>query len=149
MLRETFEVVAVVNPRFHDFGTAEQKIRIAKSFGVAEPGIKSVIIVVNLGHHWSAFVVSLHKRRCFLFIPMHLPSNISTIKESCLLCHRGDTRFDRPTSVRCHQWLWAEGQLFMRTVVRGGVGIAAIWSGASTTVIILAMMMDLGEFVSC
>ncbi|OWZ22363.1 Nuclease HARBI1 [Phytophthora megakarya] len=47
MLKETYQDVGVVNPRYHDFDTMEQKLRIAKSFGADAPGLKSVVSVIN------------------------------------------------------------------------------------------------------
>ncbi|KAL4140095.1 hypothetical protein PRNP1_015170 [Phytophthora ramorum] len=82
MLRETYQDVGVVNPRFLDFETTEQRTRLASSYGVAVPGNKSVISVVNLGHHWGAFFIDVHGKRCFLFDPMQLKSNITTLKNA-------------------------------------------------------------------
>ncbi|KAH7472206.1 Zinc finger SWIM domain-containing protein 3 [Phytophthora ramorum] len=82
MLRETYQYVGVANPRFLDFETTEQRTRLASSYGVAVPGNKSVISVVNLGHHWGAFFIDVHGKRCFLFDPMQLKSNITTLKNA-------------------------------------------------------------------
>ncbi|KAL4099835.1 hypothetical protein PRIC1_007634 [Phytophthora ramorum] len=82
MLWETYQDLGVVNPRFLDFETTEQRTRLARSYGVAVPGNKSVISVVNLGHHWGAFFIDVHGKRCFLFDPMQLKSNITTLKNA-------------------------------------------------------------------
>ncbi|KAE9298595.1 hypothetical protein PF008_g23463 [Phytophthora fragariae] len=43
---------AIVNPRFHDFDDADQKMRTAKGYGAANARSKFVISVINLGLHW-------------------------------------------------------------------------------------------------
>ncbi|KAL3658549.1 hypothetical protein V7S43_016433 [Phytophthora oleae] len=80
MLRESYEAVGIVNPRFQEFELKEQKPRIAQAYGAADPGVKKVISVLNVGYHWGAFCVDVRTRKCFLFDPMHLPSNITTLK---------------------------------------------------------------------
>ncbi|OWY97577.1 hypothetical protein PHMEG_00031860 [Phytophthora megakarya] len=82
MLKETYQDVGGVNPRFHDFDATEQKLRIAQSYGAAKPGVKKVISVINLGHHWGAFYVDVTAKKCFVFDPMQLGSNISTLKSA-------------------------------------------------------------------
>ncbi|KAF1787719.1 Ulp1 protease family, C-terminal catalytic domain [Phytophthora cactorum] len=81
-LRETYEAVGVVNPRFLDFQSTEQRTRTARSFGAADPDVKRVVSVVNLGHHWGAFFVDVNAKRCFLFDPLQLKSNITTLKSA-------------------------------------------------------------------
>ncbi|KAE9030075.1 hypothetical protein PR001_g11349, partial [Phytophthora rubi] len=82
VLRETYEDVGIINPRFLDFDTMEQRSRIARCYGVADLGVKRVISVVNLQHHWGAFFVDQRRKRCYLFDPMQLKSNISTLKDA-------------------------------------------------------------------
>ncbi|OWZ20548.1 hypothetical protein PHMEG_0005010, partial [Phytophthora megakarya] len=69
-----------VDPRFHDSDTTEQKLRIAQSYGAAESGVKKVICVINRGHHWGYFYVDVKVKKCFIFNPMLLGSNISMLK---------------------------------------------------------------------
>ncbi|KAE9075899.1 hypothetical protein PF007_g24825 [Phytophthora fragariae] len=76
--------VAIVNPRFHDFDDADQKMRTAKGYGAANARAKFVISVINLGHHWGAFLVNTETKICYLFDPMQLSSNLSTLKEAVL-----------------------------------------------------------------
>ncbi|KAE8961292.1 hypothetical protein PR002_g29946 [Phytophthora rubi] len=82
VLRETYEDVGIINPRFLDFDTMEQRSRIARSYGAVDPGVKRVISVVNVQHHWGAFFVDQRRKRCYLFDPMQLKSNISTLKDA-------------------------------------------------------------------
>ncbi|KAE9137740.1 hypothetical protein PF006_g14098 [Phytophthora fragariae] len=64
VLRETYEDVGIINPRFLDFDTMEQRSRIARSYGAADPGAKH------------------RRKRCYLFDPMQLKSSISTLKDA-------------------------------------------------------------------
>ncbi|KAI9990477.1 hypothetical protein PInf_021479 [Phytophthora infestans] len=59
---------------------SEQRERIARSYGAAEPGVKKLISAVNLGYHWGAFYVDVEKKQCFLFDPMQLKSNITSLR---------------------------------------------------------------------
>ncbi|ETP14135.1 hypothetical protein F441_10903 [Phytophthora nicotianae CJ01A1] len=81
-LRETYEEVGIVNPRFLDFDTMEQRCPTARSFGAADPGIKSVVSIVNLGYHWGAFSIDVHQKRSFLFDPLQLQSNLTSLKNA-------------------------------------------------------------------
>ncbi|ETI55339.1 hypothetical protein F443_01979 [Phytophthora nicotianae P1569] len=56
-LRESYEAVGIVNPRFHDFDHPDQKMRTANGYGAAVPGIKKVISAINLGYHWGGGVL--------------------------------------------------------------------------------------------
>ncbi|KAF4129760.1 hypothetical protein GN958_ATG21049 [Phytophthora infestans] len=80
MMRSTYDEVGVVNLRFLDFAMSEQRERIARSYGAAEPGVKKLISAVNLGYHWGAFYVDVEKKQCFLFDPMQLKSNITSLR---------------------------------------------------------------------
>ncbi|KUF96199.1 hypothetical protein AM588_10008562 [Phytophthora nicotianae] len=81
-LKETYEEVGIVNPRFLDFDTMEQRCRTARSFGAADPGIKSVVSIVNLGYHWGEFSIDVHQKRSFLFDPLQLQSNLTSLKNA-------------------------------------------------------------------
>ncbi|OWZ22538.1 hypothetical protein PHMEG_0002729 [Phytophthora megakarya] len=58
----------------------EQKVRVIKAYGAADPGIKNIISVINLGHHWDAFLVDIHAKRCYVFDPMQLNSHYKVLK---------------------------------------------------------------------
>ncbi|KAF4137813.1 hypothetical protein GN958_ATG12766 [Phytophthora infestans] len=80
MMRSTYEDVGIVNPRFLDFAMSEQREQIARSYCAAEPGVKKNISAVNLGYHWGAFYVDVERKQCFLFDPMQLKSNITSLR---------------------------------------------------------------------
>ncbi|KUF96475.1 hypothetical protein AM588_10006042 [Phytophthora nicotianae] len=82
LLRETYESVGIVNPRFHDFDHPDQKTRTAKAYGATASGTKRVISVINLGNHWGAFFVNVETTTCYLFDPLQLKSNLSTLKKA-------------------------------------------------------------------
>ncbi|KAG6599632.1 uncharacterized protein IUM83_19342 [Phytophthora cinnamomi] len=82
VLRETYHDVGIINPRFLDFDTMEQRAGIARPYGAADPGLTCAVSVVNLKHHWGAFFVDQRRKRCYLFDPMQLKSNITTLKDA-------------------------------------------------------------------
>ncbi|GMF53448.1 unnamed protein product [Phytophthora fragariaefolia] len=84
VLRETYEAVGVINPRFHEIYDIEQKLRTAKGYGADEASLELVIIVINVGNHWAAFFVDIPAKVCYLFDPLQLASNLSTLKEEVL-----------------------------------------------------------------
>ncbi|OWY93858.1 hypothetical protein PHMEG_00036586, partial [Phytophthora megakarya] len=49
------------------------------SYGAADAEVPKVINVVNLGHHWGSFFVDMMSRRCFVFDPMKLQRNVSSL----------------------------------------------------------------------
>ncbi|EGZ19774.1 hypothetical protein PHYSODRAFT_490078, partial [Phytophthora sojae] len=84
-LQSEYLDVAIVNPRFHDFDDADQKMCTAKGYGAANARAKFFVIsVINLGHHGGAFFVETETKICYLFDPMQLTSNLSALKEAVL-----------------------------------------------------------------
>ncbi|KAE8901360.1 hypothetical protein PF004_g27806 [Phytophthora fragariae] len=84
MLRETYQAVGVINPRFHEFDAPDQKLRTARGFLPDDTSYERVISVINVGNHWAAFLVDVPSKRCYLFDPLHLDSNIRIVKKEVL-----------------------------------------------------------------
>jgi hypothetical protein len=84
MLRETYQAVGVINPRFHEFDAAEQKLRTARGLLPDDTSYERVISVINVGNHWAAFLVDVPAKRCYLFDPLQLDSNLRIVKEEVL-----------------------------------------------------------------
>ncbi|ETI54361.1 hypothetical protein F443_02808 [Phytophthora nicotianae P1569] len=53
-----------------------------KAYGATAPGTKRVISDINLGNHWGAFFVNVETTTCYLFDPLQLKSNLSTLKKA-------------------------------------------------------------------
>ncbi|KAE9317070.1 hypothetical protein PF008_g18851 [Phytophthora fragariae] len=67
MLRETYQAVGFINPRFHEFDALDQNLRTARGFLPDDSSYERVISVINVGNHWAAFMVDVSAKRCYLF----------------------------------------------------------------------------------
>ncbi|KAG1687110.1 hypothetical protein DVH05_005388 [Phytophthora capsici] len=55
---------------------------LRETYESVAPGTKRVISVINLGNHWGAFFVNLETTSWYLFDPLQLQSNLSTLKKA-------------------------------------------------------------------